>query len=163
MGRFIFHLVLITGLVLVSCSGHSSQPNPLAPGLQIPLENHSIQNANSRVLWGLCDVAFTPTGANTAAVELVPLRGATFNANVQKFLTPPISPINLITFEFQSDSNFTAGYVKVKVGIGHPFPGLPQYRGFDVRAIFMADSDTPGQYDPLLNPTRMETRQQFHT
>ncbi len=147
MGRLYIPLIFTLGLFLISCGGGGG--NPVAPELSSRAQ--VVQNENSRILWGMWDVTLIPTGVDSASVELVPLRGANFNANVQQFLTPPFSPVDLLTFAFEGGTNFPEGYVEVKVAIGHPFPGLPQYRGFDVRCIFMADSDTTGIHDTSIS------------
>jgi len=59
-----------------------------------------------------------------------------FEANVTKFLHPPLAPINLLTLAVQPETNFPSGYVVLNVGIKHPFPAT-NLRGFDVMGIFM--------------------------
>ncbi len=146
MRCYAFFLLVLLGVIAVGCGGHSGNGNPAVPGVTDPvIESRS---GSSHVLWGMWEVVINPTGTNTADVELVPLRGAMFNSNVQKFLTPPEAPINLLTFDFLSETDFPAGYVKVNVGIVHPFVGLAKFRGFDVRCIFMADAETYGLHDP---------------
>jgi hypothetical protein len=100
------------------------------------------------VLWGTYQIVVRPTGRDTAEFDIAQVRGATFNANVQRFLSPPFSATSLITLSLLPDSDLPAGYVDLNLGLRHPFPGLAQFRGFDVRGIFMADGSSVSQHDP---------------
>jgi hypothetical protein len=144
-------LILCTILIfLIGCSGKSSSSNPLLP----QTANSGLSSAQSpgpsHVLWGIYNVVVEPDGAGQALINIVPLRGAMFNANVQKFLSPPVSATNLITIKMLSGSNFANGYLNLDIGIRHPFPGSAQFRGFDVLGIFMADASQASEYDPAL-------------
>ena len=131
-------LVGITFLLtlLVSCSGGNS---PLTPGPDNELTQHKVIDSatnESRVLWGYWSVNIDQS---TGSVEIIPLRGAMFNANVTMFMQPPISPVNLLKIHINPASDLPNGLVDVDVTLEHPFKSLPIYRGFDVRGIFMAN------------------------
>lgn len=145
-------LALLLCVLIAGCGGHADGGSPAMPAVREPVRD--MCSGSSRVLWGMWQVDFQPTRPDSADVELVPLRGASFNANVQRFLVPPSSPVNLITFNFLPETDFLSGYVKVRVGLVHPFPGIPTFRGFDTRCIFMADAFTSGEYDPDILFTR---------
>ncbi len=155
MRSYAFYLVLLLGALALGCGGHGGGGNPVTPGFSNPVI--SAHAANSHAFWGMWEVSFNPTGPNSADVEIVPMRGAMFNANVQKFLTPPEAPINLLTFDFLPETNLPAGYVKVRVGGVHPFVGVPRFRGFDARLIFMVDASTYSEYDPDILYTKPMT------
>jgi len=135
--------VLATFAVLAGCSG---APDPASPSLA---EMDSVRSSDSsgRVLWGLWHVAID---SETGQAEVMPLRSAAFNCNVTQFLHPPFAPINQMIIAINPESDLPNGYVEVDVTFNHPFPGLNQYRGFDVRGIFLADGTHEGDFDPTL-------------
>jgi len=139
-GLLIFSLIVLLA-VLVSCSGSSSPVTPGthadSPGLTA---RESSMAGSSHVLWGLWEVAID---SSTGTVDAVPLRTAEFNANVTNFLQPPFAPINLMKLTIHPTSDLPGGYVDCDITLEHPFKALPQYRGFDVRGIFMADGSLP--------------------
>ncbi len=141
----IFLSLLMAAIFIFGCGGHNDLSGPVTPDNNNPAMES--RNGSGHVLWGMVQVHVNPTGVNTADVEVVPLRGVMFNCNVQQFLSPPFSPTHLMSFEFLPDTDFPSGYVNVKVGLQHPFPSLPYYRGFDVRGILMADGSTAGEHD----------------
>jgi len=153
---FLLACVLTLVTVLVACSGGSS---PVTPNTEINLTGSrsvSGSGAENRVLWGFWNVTVDP-GAGT--VEIVPLRGAMFNANVTNFLQPPIAPVNLVKIQINPASDFTTGLIDVDVTLEHPFKSLPIFRGFDVRGIFMADGNMPVRSVPgLIRATADEAR-----
>ena len=71
-----------------------------------------------------------------------------FMANVVKFLNE--KPTSL-KFKINKIAPAT-GYVDVDIDISitHPFPGLPQYNGYDVRGVFMGDGSLIMKYNPDL-------------
>jgi hypothetical protein len=85
---------------------------------------------------------------STGDVGIVPLRGPMFNANVQQFLNPPFSPVNMMKIIMLPGCDFASGYVECEVQLTHPFLGLEQFKGFDVRGIFMADGTRASDHDP---------------
>lgn len=137
--------LIVLGLIASSCSS-GEKGSPSAPRLAPDAKS----TGSSHVLWGLYEVILTKNGAMNIEVEAAALRTAEFNCNVQRFLSPPYSPTNLLTFQILDSSNIPAGFIDLIVGIRHPFPGLNFYRGFDVRGIFMADASTHGIFDPAI-------------
>jgi hypothetical protein len=85
-------ILFVTVLIVLSCS---SAQNPITP-----LNDLQTIGGSNHELWGLYQIAINPTGINTGDAEIVPLRSAEFNANVQRFLSPPVSPVNLIRLHF---------------------------------------------------------------
>ncbi len=85
-------------------------------------------------LWGWFNVFMD---METGEVVFAPNRQAMFTANVVNFLNS--KPLNL---KFKINETLVwVGYIDVDidVAITHPFPGLPQYNGYDVRGVFMGD------------------------
>lgn len=122
--------------IATGCSGGS--PTALDAGgesiPQISAVDSSPGDGLSRMLWGYYDVSID---IETGNVEVVPIREASFHLNAISFLEPPaLSGLSIdnSTLEINLNDN----YVAVDVILNHPFPGLDQYTGFDVRGILIA-------------------------
>jgi hypothetical protein len=137
-------LALLFALVL-GCSGIGNSPASPRP-IDLQSNQASVQQ-NGRILWGLWHVDIDPV---TLYAQVTPLRGVQFNANVTQFLQPPFSKTNMLSFKINPGSTPSTGYFEVDVIIKHPFPGLNQYRGFDVRGILIADGSVQGNHDSSL-------------
>ena len=99
MYRILVATLLGIALVIMFGCGKS---HPLTPDSKIP-EMKKVEIANQqRLLWGLWDVELD---ASTGSVEVTNLRSATFNANVVRFLQPPIAPINLLSIKLAPGSD----------------------------------------------------------
>jgi len=107
-------------------------------------------HAGSKVLWGFYEII---VDIENETVEAIPLRGVMFNANVVKFLQPPVSPINMLTININPGSDIPNGYIDVNVTIRHPFFGVNKFKGFDVRGIVMGEPVTSFTWDPSATRT----------
>jgi hypothetical protein len=65
-----------------------------------------------------------------------------------RFLQPPFSASNLISFSFDPKTDFSTGYVVADISLTHPFPGLDKYTGFDVRGVCIGNGSIHGVKDP---------------
>jgi len=133
--------VLIVATV-TGCSGGGGSPvTPAAePAITSP---HTGQSQTH--LWGYYDVYFD---VESKTVEAVPNREVMFAANVVQFLNS--KPTNL---QFQIWSTPTGvGYVDVDIDvkIAHPFPGMTEYNGYDVRGIFIGNGTKTLKYSGKL-------------
>jgi len=152
MFRFLFSVIfaLILSALLVTGCG-SSGNDPLSPSdnrLKTGVENSDKLIGNhGEVLWGLFDIFIDETSGEAG---IVPVRTPLFEANVTRFLQPPLSPMNLLQVAVMPETNFPSGYVVCDVTISHPFPGT-QYSGFDVRGIVMGETGKPCKWDTDLN------------
>ncbi|HEX9744981.1 MAG TPA: SBBP repeat-containing protein [bacterium] len=129
----------IAFLFLISCSNSSG---PISPDIDAPSitgTKTTLSSSGNTVLWGLWDVHIN---FDTGSIEAVPMRGATFAANVVKFIDSP--PSNLILSINGIDQQAEYIDVDVNVGLRHPFAGLDQYIGFDVAGIFMGNGSASG-------------------
>jgi hypothetical protein len=73
------------------------------------------------------------------SADAVPIRGASFKANIVNFLQPPKSPTNLIHIQVDPyGTNFPAGKVACFITLQHPFPGT-MFCGFDVQGIVIGE------------------------
>jgi len=142
MSRYIPLIIsfLLCLVMLPGCSG-SYTDSPLVPG---DTSAASGADYGNRVPWGFFRVSIDRTNGE---VDLVPLRGAMFNCNVQQFLSPPFVPVHHMSVVILPASDLMAGYVECEVTLRHPFLGLEMYKGFDVRGIFMADGSAQGNHD----------------
>ena len=140
--RFLLPVISLAllSVILISCAGSS---NPIDPITTARIAQQPGTN-RSHALWGMWQVSIDKT---TRDVEILPLRGVMFNANVTQFLHPPFSPVNMMIIDLLDTSDFPNGYVEVDVTLNHPFPGINQYSGFDVRGIFMADGSKTSMHD----------------
>jgi len=139
MNRNYFPLIILLAVTLlfaVSCAGSGTPTAPAAPQ-EITAQS---QPSAQRGLWGMWQVSIDKT---TREVEIIPLRGTTFNVNVTQFLHPPFSPINMLVIDLLDSCDFPNGYVDVDVTLNHPFPGINEYSGFDVLGEFFGSGNKP--------------------
>ncbi|MFH1676559.1 MAG: hypothetical protein ABIC40_05995 [bacterium] len=142
--RFIF-LVSFLALIAVSCSNRGTGADLTSPA---PLANEKISASSGGAnhnLWGFYRVSIDPINMTADAV---PLRCAEFTCNVTRFMQPPVSHFNMVSFSIQPGSIPSEGFFKVEVTLKHPFPGLPYYRGFDVRGIVISNGSLALNNDP---------------
>ncbi|MFH1676365.1 MAG: hypothetical protein ABIC40_04995 [bacterium] len=130
--------VLVAVLFLVSACGVSS--GGVLPGFTSEKSVEEI-SSNGPQLWGLYDVTFDPA---TQTAEIIPLRSASVELNVVKFLEPPGKyPHLTITNVYINGSK-----VQCTVNIKHPFAGYPEYTGFTVRGVILTDGTMASFDDP---------------
>ncbi len=137
-----FSLIILSLLIACGCS--SGGDSPITPDISSSNAN-AADSGSSRMLWGMWNIQIDkPSGA----IDIVPLRSASFNANVQHFLSPPFSPVHLMQVKILPGSDIASGFLLLEISFTHPFQGAYQFRGFDVRGIFMADGTFPSSHDP---------------
>ncbi len=141
----IFASLLLPLILALGCGGTGG--GPVAPGSNQGLTDaQATPGGNTRSLWGFWQVEMDPV---TLEATITPLRGAQFTCNVTRFLQPPDSPLNLLGISIDPGaSDIPADLLAVDVTIKHPFPGLPKFRGFDVRGVFMSDPSLVAGFDP---------------
>ncbi len=136
--------MLVTAFVMIGCSGGDG--SPIAPTAdQEPIteltaeSNHTAQQGQTQThLWGYWDVYID---AETGMVDAVPLRHATFPANLTKL------PVK-VYFENIVINDMT-GEVDIDIGLEHCLKSMKKYTGFDVIGVFMGDGNGtyPGPED----------------
>lgn len=143
MRRYIHPILsgLIFSIFILSCSGANA---PTTPDEFTRDKTPETVSNSGHVLWGMWNVIIDSTSSEA---EIFPLRGVNFNANVVNFLHPPLSPVNQLQIAVLPTSDPVNGYFEVDVTLFHPFVGLNQYTGFDVRGIFMADGSKTSALD----------------
>ena len=136
--------VLITVFLVAGAFGCSSGGgDALTPDLEIKI-NASQPEQSNRVPWGAWNISIDP---DTLTADIIPLRGAAFTANVTRFMQPPSSPVNLVSITVHGSSDPSIGLFVIDITIKHPFPGLNNFNGFDVRGILYSDGSIVGEHD----------------
>jgi len=124
--------VIVIAMIIIGCSGGDSLPVTPTDGQEGLTAGSADTSGQQTHVWGIYDLYFD---FENQSVEVVPNHNAMFTANVTTFVNN--SPANL-GFNIHG-TPVEPGYIDVDidVSITHPFPGLHQYDGYDVRGIFM--------------------------
>ncbi len=120
--------------IAAGCSFGEPSDLPTAPGLNGPRTPVLTDGTSNTHLWGWFDV-YVDIGNGEVITALN--RSAMFTANVTQFLN---GPGNFMTFAINAiipGSDYID--VDIDVHLTHPFPGLEQYNGYDVRGVFMGN------------------------
>ncbi len=140
-----FFAVLTVGVLAAALGCSSGSSSPTAPGLT-GSKSVSAKPMNSTSLLGYWEIVLDP---DTGSADIVPLRMVEFTANVVQFMQPPSSPNHKMSVSIDSGlSDMSTGYVVVDIGFTHPFLGLDQFTGFDVRGVCIGDGSVQGTADP---------------
>ena len=138
-------MVFVT-LVTLGCSNGGSNPVVPTDGTDLTVSSQgSTQNATT-YLWGYYDVTIDLA---TQSITAVPDRTTMFVANVVEFLNgnPAAMIFTMNNLEIGSDTII----VDIDVGISHPFSGMPQFNGYDVKGVFMGNGSETMSYDSQLD------------
>jgi hypothetical protein len=133
-------------LVALGCAGGD---DPLAPtsegsGLHVTSARGEGHGAQTH-LWGYYDVRIDLENQTATAVAN---RQAVFTANVVNFINGKPAGLSFHINKTATGPDYVD--VDIDVAITHPFPGLPAYRGYDVRGVFMGDGSLWMKYNPEL-------------
>ncbi|MFH1675844.1 MAG: hypothetical protein ABIC40_02380 [bacterium] len=145
--------ILILSAVMIGCS--SPRNSAVSPDLTQPSpvdltgQNSTVgEKSNTTILWGLWDITIDPVSGNA---EIVPLREAQWTVNVVKFLQPPAGKLNNLKVTVIDTTDWlTDGHIVVDVKLTHPFPGLYEYTGCDVRGVFIGSGWLTSDYNGSL-------------
>jgi len=129
-----FTTLLIAVILFTSCSGSDTAVTLRLSG------DSGFSSGDSRQLWGVWEFEVIPDGNGSAEVVITPLRSIQVHMNVVKLMEnstgggvsvePPIVIENEI--------------LDVKIRLTHPFPGMDQFTGFDVRGILIGHGSIGG-------------------
>ncbi len=136
MNRWTILFVLISILTL-GCSGGgggSAASNPIAPPSGDPYELSQSRTLGGTHVWGYYDIHID---LETADVEAVNSRNTMFTANVTNFLNGIPPRLGFDIKDIIVEAEYTE--VDIDVSLIHPFPGMTQYNGYDVRGVFMGN------------------------
>lgn len=133
-------------IVLWICIGCSGNVMPVVPE---PAALSGSQEKTSNVhLWGFYDVYID---VESGRIEASLNRQAMFTANVVNFINGKPAGLGFKINGTTAGSDYVD--IDIDITITHPFPGLPQYNGYDVRGAFMGDgSDTLAYNSDLVYP-----------
>jgi hypothetical protein len=149
-------LIVIVSAITVGCSHAPTAPNVQSPGTPYKITASASQGKNFQ-LWG--EWEFLINAAHDK-VDVVPKRAARFHLNALKFLESYCTDCLKIT-QIKNNGDST---IDLTVQIKHPFPGIPQYTGFDTKGIIMFDGSwtDPGnknkKFYPWPDPFRVSWR-----
>ena len=125
-------LAILLALMVTGCGGF--QQNPFVPQNMDTSPGASAFSAQSdpgpHRLWG---EYIWYINEQHDRIDVVPKRQARFHLNAAKFLETYCADCLKIT-EIQNNGD---GTIDVTVRVEHPFPGHPEYTGFDVKGIVM--------------------------
>ncbi|MFH1676721.1 MAG: hypothetical protein ABIC40_06815, partial [bacterium] len=123
-------LTIILAVIMIGCAAN----NPVVPATgdinPLPLQKITAEFGNQHRLWG--EWKFTLNDAHDR-IDIVPIRQARLHLNALKFLEDGGKNFLKIT----GIKNNGDGTLDVKIRITHPFPGHPEFTGFDVKGIIM--------------------------
>ncbi len=145
--------LLTATLTAVGCSSGGGN-------LTAPAANPDLTGSVSHVgqaqahLWGYYDVYID---IENQSAEAVLNRMCMFTANVTTFVNNPVSNLSFKIY----GTPVTADYVDVDIDvtIKHPFPGLTQYNGYDVKGVFMGPGSSTMKYSNKLKYAEYGTDQ----
>jgi len=127
----IHFFILLAVAILTGCAGSGVQ-EPITPS---PPVANAVAVASNRHVWGLWDVRIS---ADHQSVEVVPWRSADMHLNVVRLLEVTACHTCLTIENIHSTG---PNELQADVRLQHPFPGLLKFTGFDVRGIFIAQTD----------------------
>jgi hypothetical protein len=126
--------------LVLGCSGGENNPiltSETSPqGVSAPAQTH---------LWGLYDIRID---IPSKTVDVTPNRTAAFTVNVVRFINA--NPANLGFHINSAIPQADSIDVDIDISISHPFLGMHQYDGYDVRGVFMGDGSATLEYNPDL-------------
>lgn len=146
--RFAVMFMAYSLLVVLVITGCNTGTNPVIPGKQNDngFTSQSVSSSSQTHLWGYYDVYID---IPTKSVSAVLNRSAMFAANVVTFINSKPANLGFNIIETPTGADYVD--VDIDVSITHPFPGLNQYDGYDVRGIFIGDGSAIMNYNNVLN------------
>ncbi len=139
-------LILLAIFIISGCSGGKADPVAPQTGgseLRAPAVDDM---AGNRHLWGLwqftCNIA-------EGTVEITQLREADMHLNVLQYLED--GPVQLVNIASPPVFIPDAHQVHVNISLKHPFAGLDEFTGFDVRGILISHGTVEGFNNPKLS------------
>jgi len=142
-------IIVLLSAAVVGCM--ASERNPSIPTTDRPdldgihgVMQSSIPDPGPHRLWGEWTFYFNEAHD---AVEAVPSREGRFHLNAMKFLEGGCSNC----LKLAGIKNNGDGTIDLTVDITHPFPGHPEYTGFDAKGIimFQGSHEIPAKWDWL--------------
>lgn len=120
------------------------------------LQSTSSKSKPATHLWGYYTVYIDPVTYEMKAVEN---RSAMFTVNCVTFLNSSKTGIGFNIYNVNDQPDYLD--IDLIVSLTHPFPGLPQYNGYDVRGVFMGNGSAALNYNSDLLYPVYDTDQSF--
>jgi len=124
-------MLSLSAFLILSCSGGGS--DPISPGPDTELMGANPHTAQAQThLWGYFDIY---VDVETQSVEVVSARNTAFTANVTKFINGSPTNLGLSINGVAATVNYVD--IDMDISITHPFAGMTDFNGYDVRGVFM--------------------------
>ena len=144
MKHYILVTVCLCTMIFYGCSGTDSLTSP-DPISELNLSSNSISADSPTALWGYYTLEMDLVNRE---VNVVADRTGMFTANVVGFVNGNPAGLGFSINNVLYETDYVD--VDIDVTINHPFPGFPQYDGYDVRGIFMGDGEMSLNYNTNL-------------
>ena len=150
---FVLSALLAGSFLLISCSGGDPASSDLTP-----VRNQTdSQSAGQTQLWGYYHVY---VDVENMEASVVLNRTAMFTANCVNLLNNSTgNGIEITIYGIGIDPDYMD--IDLGVSLRHPFPGLDQFQGYDVRGVFMGDGAGTLDYNSDLIYPIVNTDQSF--
>jgi len=135
--KIIVSLLLVMVLFILGCSG-GNNTNPSVPDTE-NLKSSTTGEASSHMNWGLWRFICHP---ESQTIDVVQLRTGSMHLNALPFINLP--PLVYVTLE---TLNFNGNLIETDIGLRHPFLGLNEFTGFDVKGVFISNGSLTGFTD----------------
>lgn len=140
-----FPVSMIICIIVLGCSS-SSPVLPDSAGSLSVAQNPSVKGSYTH-LWGYYDV-FIDIPSKTVSAVLN--RELMFSANVVNFLNGNAANMGFKIIDTPTDPGGQWVDVDIDVTLKHPFPGMTQYNGYDVRGVFVGNGSATLDYNDSL-------------
>lgn len=148
----LFAGVLFLGLSGFGCSGGDPVvPLPGEQGYDLP--EARVADNQPRELLGLWQMVYD---VENHTITPIPMRTTEIHLNVREILENP-GPLIDLAIDNLVDTGLPV--ITLDIGLHHPFTGLTEFIGFDVRGIFISRGNWNGWVDPSIQiPSASEPR-----
>ncbi len=134
-----FQVVVAIIIAVAAMCGCSGSGPPTDPSLNSVTANHVESESGARALWGAWLIEIDRA---TLEASVEPMRTADLHINALVFIEPKSgSTIGI------KNVTIDGTVLECDITLKHPFPGLNQYAGFDVRGILVSDGTLAGFQD----------------
>ncbi|HDS31064.1 MAG TPA: hypothetical protein ENN67_08485 [Firmicutes bacterium] len=138
-------VLLALTLCMCGCSGDDTTPVSTSSPGKTAFSDYSGTCTN---LWGYYAVSID---TEDETVHIVPNRTVDFTANLTNILNNQPLSMKISIVDLNQQPQYTD--ISVDIQLTHPFPGMMQFRGYDVRGIFMGDGSSVLDSGGVICPT----------
>ncbi len=142
----LFVTLIFASFVALGCSGGGGNPVAPAAGPDLTAQNEGYGSSSHTVLWGFYDMHLDTV---SGTLEAVPNRTIQWSANVVQFMNA--DPANMVFVMNMLNIGVDNVEVDIDVTLIHPFPGMNEFDGYDVKGVFMGQGSGTLLYDSDLD------------